>query len=518
MDKLNSDSLEWALKHISRFGDSDFFPETFEFAAIRHRWLDILPLLLKIDFSNYSPRPSRRILVPKPNGNFRVVTQLDPIDALLYAAAVYEIAGPIEAWRIPKERNVACSYRISPTADGGLFESTNAWQSFRQQSRNLAEQDKFNCVLLTDIADFYNQASQHRIENALEQAGIASERAKSIESFLSIISAKQSRGVPVGPTASIVLTEACLGDVDSYLIRKGLSHTRYVDDFRIFCRSRDEAIVVLHDLTKYLYTSHRLVLNDSKTSIVEADEFLATHLMDPGEEEERRKLSIMRERVQAMFDLVGEYEFDDENTAVEDFLDDEDLKAAVRSNLKMLFDECLQNERLALGIARHILRRATSLRSNVLCDSVFSNLQKLAPVFPHVAQYIKSIKRAARPRGSELVDFLENSPLGQLDYCRIWGLEALCSVSGLATPTDLWMLAETAPQFQTRLMALVAKTTKNIDWVRERKEDWAALGPWDRRGLIYASSILPTDERRPWLGVVENTEDILEKAVAMMVR
>lgn len=518
MDNLSNASLEWALKHLERYGDSDFFPKSFEFAAIRHCWNDILPRLLDVDFATYAPRSSRRMLVPKPNGTFRVVTQLDPIDAVLYAAAVHEGATAVEAWRIPKNQNVACSYRIAPTAEGALFEPKKGWPNFRKQSKALAESGNFEYVLLTDIADFYNQASQHRIENALEQAGIARLRAKSIEDFLNAVSAKQSRGVPVGPTASIILTEACLGDVDSFLIRKGLTHTRYVDDFRIFCRSDDEAITVLHDLTKYLYTSHRLILNDSKTAIVEIGDFVAQHLTDPEEEEERRKLRTIHEQIQAMFDVIGEYEFDGENEAVEDFLDNDDLKAAVRTNLQELFVECLLDEKFSQGIARYLLRRATSLRTNVLSNSVFTNLPKLGPVFREVAKYVVSTKSASRARGSVFVDFLVNHPLGRLDYCRMWGIHSLCSVDDMATSSQLWMLAESAPQFQTRMMASVAKVTNNIDWVRERKEDWAALGPWDRRGLIYASSILPADERRPWLGVVEESSDFLEAAVAKFVR
>ena len=518
MDRLQSDSLEWAIKHIERFGDSDFFPVNFEFAAIRHTWNEILSSLVALDFSNYGPRPSRRMLVPKPNGTFRVVTQLDPIDALLYSAVVYEVAGAIEAWRIPKDQHVACSYRIAATADGSLFEPANGWPNFRNQSKALAESGEFQYVLLTDISDFYNQASQHRIENAVEQAGVAPERAKAIEDFLNGLSAKQSRGVPVGPSASVVLTEACLGDVDTFLIRKGLSHTRYVDDFRVFCRDESQAITILHDLTKYLYASHRLVLNDSKTSIIGTREFLSKHLTDPDEEEERRKLRTMREHVQEMFDAIGDYSFNDDFTSVEDFLSDEDLKAAVRNNIKDLFDECLTNPVLPQGIVRHLLKRASSLRSNVLSNSVFSNLPKLAPVFPNVAKYISSTKSASRERGSEFIDFLLQHPLGRLDYCRIWGLHALCSVEGMATPAKLWTVAETTQQHSTRVKAAVARLTRNIDWVREQKEDWSALGPWDRRGLIYGSSVLPNDERRPWLGVVEESSDSLEAAVAKWVR
>ena len=38
MLKLRNDSLEWALKHIENYGDTDIFPVPFEYEAIRYLW------------------------------------------------------------------------------------------------------------------------------------------------------------------------------------------------------------------------------------------------------------------------------------------------------------------------------------------------------------------------------------------------------------------------------------------------------------------------------------------------
>ena len=259
-------------------------------------------------------------------------------------------------------------------------------------------------------------------------------------------------------------------------------------------------------------------MNDGKTRIVAIEDFVNSYLSDPEEEEERRKLHTIREQIQHVFDLIGDYQRDEERDSVEDFLDDEELKMAVRENLRELFDECLTDERFSQGIARHLLRRASGLRTNVLSDSVFGNLERLAPVFREVSKYLTRTKKASRDRGNEFVDFLVQHPFGQLDFCRLWGLHTLCTIDGMATEAQLWMLAETCKRFQTRMMACVARFTNNVDWVREHKEDWASLGPWDRRALIYSSSILPKDERRPWLGVVQDGGDFLDAAVARLVR
>lgn len=81
-DNLRPESLEWALTHIMKFGDTDIFPVPFEFSCIKGAWSWLLPELQKIDLTDYQTRGTRRMLVPKANGGFRVATQLDPLDAI----------------------------------------------------------------------------------------------------------------------------------------------------------------------------------------------------------------------------------------------------------------------------------------------------------------------------------------------------------------------------------------------------------------------------------------------------
>src|SRR5882724_10562694 len=100
MDALSSQSLEWALAHIHRYGDTDIFPASFEFSAIRHSWTWFRQQLLDLDLDTYRPSPPTRLLVPKPTGDFRVASRLDPVASLVYAAMIYEDAESIEQSRV----------------------------------------------------------------------------------------------------------------------------------------------------------------------------------------------------------------------------------------------------------------------------------------------------------------------------------------------------------------------------------------------------------------------------------
>jgi len=274
-DYLSPSSLDWALAHIRKFGDTDIFPVPFEIKPIADRWQEIRKHLEQVNLSTYSVQAAQRILMPKSRVGFRVATQLDPIDSIVYAAIIYEAAPAIEKYRVPKRLKTVFSYRIKPQSDGSLFAIDEyGWQGYHERSSKLAHSGKTNFVLTADIADFYNHIYHHRVNNFLQSAGVPIERTKNIESFLSQLSAKHSRGVPVGPFPSIALAEATLDDVDKFLLSRGITYVRYVDDFRIFTKHKSDAILASHDLTEYLYTAHRLALASAKTGLYAVKTFI----------------------------------------------------------------------------------------------------------------------------------------------------------------------------------------------------------------------------------------------------
>jgi hypothetical protein len=77
-------------------------------------------------------------------------------------------------------------------------------------------------------------------------------------------------------------------------------------------------------------------------------------------------------------------------------------------------------------------------------------------------------------------------------------------------------LAPRAAEDGARPMALVARRNKQVEWVRQQKNTWKNRGPWDRRAIIWSSSVLPKDERRHWLKLVEKDTEPLERAVAQL--
>lgn len=416
MDKLDPASLDWVIAHIQRYGDTDIFPIPFEFAAIAHHWLAVRTYLAGLDLSAYVPGPSRRTLVPKPGGGFRVAVQLDPLDSITYTALIYEMANYIEGARVSRDLRVACSFRVQLDAKGSFVAPLSGWKDFHERSQELVAVGNYSHVLIADISDFYNQVYVHRVENALEAAGVSPQRARNVERFLLALNAKQSRGLPVGPFASILLAEAALTDVDNFLLRKGAPHVRYVDDFRIFCTSRQQAISIQHDLTEYLYTAHRLSLETYKTRVIHVARFSREELRDPEQEERDAKTLRLKALVDELRDITG---YDVEP----DELPEDEKAAAVRESLAELFEAFVAERPLHLGLARHLLRRALALKTAVIQDRVFESMESLAPVLRDVIRYVIGTlsETGAAVRGCELNDFLTESDIGRLPFVRMWG-------------------------------------------------------------------------------------------------
>lgn len=255
MLKLKSSSLDWALKHIEKYGDTNIFPVPFEYEAIRYLWnketkelpngSNFKEYIRSQDVLNWTVRSFKRSLTPKHKYGFRLSTLLDPLDTLIYTALVYEIGEDIEARRVPIEKNVSFSYRFKPNDDGRMFDPKVNYSKFLDYCTSKVDlftgDDSIQYVVVADIADFYPRIYLHPLENALSSCTIKTNHATAIKKILNSWNFSISYGIPVGQSASGLLAELTLNDIDEGLLSEGVDFCRYVDDFRIFCNTKKEA-------------------------------------------------------------------------------------------------------------------------------------------------------------------------------------------------------------------------------------------------------------------------------------
>ncbi len=412
MAKLTPESLQFARNHIVHYWDSDFFPKSFEFEPIWFKWNEVVARLSSVEISELPVALPRIALAPKPNGTYRVVHQLDPLNTLTYTAMVYMIAADIERARAPREQRIACSYRISLEPNtGNLFTAGNGYKDFTDRTRECLANNSF--VLVGDIADFYNQIYLHRLQNGIAAANNSLEDvSRDIEHFLISINDTVSRGVPVGPPVSIILAEALLIDIDNFITSRGFDHTRYVDDLRVFSNSRSDLNKFLQDLTLYLHNAHRLILSSNKTLILDSNQFLLNDLDNP-DEVQRRELHKKMEGIGSPYD----------NFPSQDDSAETDLTAKNRIDIiRTMMDEICERNLLDLGLARHVLRLCKRYRIRAIIPKLLDHLEFFAPVMPDVALYLSSISnpRFIERIAARMEKACTDSSSVKLPFVRMW--------------------------------------------------------------------------------------------------
>ena len=502
MAKIKRESYEWALIHLIKFYDSDFYPTLFEFKAIKHDWDSVLKYLLTIDVDKYAPKTPFISASPKPNGAYRVVHQLDPIDSLIYTALAYENASKIEEVRIPKERYIACSYRLNPDTDGSFFDTDNkGFEHFLLKAEELANKFEDGFVLMTDLVDFYNQIYLHRVSNILEESG--STNNGDFERFLLGLNNNVSKGIPVGPVPSIIVSEAILSDIDNKIIRHTENFTRYVDDINIFFPNKIEAQKLLHDLTIYLHSNHRLVLSSDKTRIITTKDFLANHLKNE-ERIEKQKLHSKINEIE-----IVEYPLPEKQPEFEELDSAEKFKLRAEAYSE-LFVQSTSFKKVDLGLMRHILRQAGRYKVRSIIPLIFVHFDSLLPVIREIVIYFSRVlnDKTAKRYEAEFAMLLDKPCLNDT-FLNIWIFTLFQNLS--FNKTDIRI--DYSKIIRVREQALIARRSNDKTWVKEIKDNIDALGPWDKRAVIHSAIVLSRDECSHWLGLVASKGEIIERAI-----
>ena len=525
MFTLKEKSIKWALEHLKAFYDSDFFPRVFEFKVIAHHWNKIKNYILDINLEKYTPNSPRIYLAPKETDKYRVVHQLEPIDSIIYTALVYDVAKKVEEYRIPTSEEIIFSYRINPSIKGSLFNNNNGWKRFKEKTEELAKKYEDGYVITADITDFYNQIYLHRINNLICEAGDGGldKHGKIIEKFLMGLNRKTSRGIPVGPAPSIVLSELIMSDIDKKILNYTRSFTRYVDDIRIFCNTKKEAIEMLHELTKYIYSSHRLVFSSSKTKILPVTVFLDKYYLNEEKKEKNIKKSISTKKAEEELDKILEEMKAD---SPYDFLNPiiipnrEEVLRKIKENhefeiIKETYREILENlineENINYSFIRHIVRRAAKYRVRNVMDLILNNFSILVPIIRECIVYLKAvINEDVVKRKKEKFLRLWNIDYIDIPFVNHW-LSFLFQGEEFNEIVKEEIFYDMILEKRDKAMHAIQK--KDTRWVRDFRNNVDLLGTWEKRGILYSSSILPYDEMKHWVKSVASAGDEIDEAI-----
>ena len=518
MINLTESDINWALAHIEKYGDTDVFPTSFEYKAIRHNWDNIKQFLLSQDISKWVVRPNRTLLSPKAKYGFRVITQIDPIDSIIYSALIYHISNDIEQIRIPISEEIVFSYRVQSNSDGTLYNPDVGYRNFLSRCRRIIESNNdLTNIVVTDISDFYSNIYLHRLENALRSSNAEVNYISAIMHLLSGWNGSETYGIPVGNAPSRLLAEATLSDVDSSLRANGINFIRYNDDYRIFAQSHSDAYRSLAYLAEILNKNHGLTLQQQKTDILNSELFKEKYLITP-QDREINKLHERFDELVEVLDLDDPYQhidYDDLSSDQKDIIDSLNLQEILRSEIEETEPD--------LSVVRFILRRLTQLCDDSFIDEILDNIDSLYPAFPDIIKYIEAFTYLDKNRryqiGSKLLQLFENSIISELDYHKLWCLYPF-------SETSLWNQSQkfvilynnSNDNISKRKLILALGRSGQRHWFHTHWRDLSNFSPWMKRSVIAAASCMPSDARKHWYRSINPQLDILEQSIAKWVQ
>lgn len=518
MLRLREASLDWALAHALKYGDTDVFPLPFEYQAIQHDWAHVKGELLSTDVLQWKTRPQRVLLAPKGRKGFRVVTQLDPLDFLLFTGLVYEVAADFEARRVPVGDARVFSYRVDPTSEGQLFSSTIGYRQFIDASRSKFKTNAhIHFVAVSDISDFYARIYHHRLEGALQAATTKANHIQAIMNFLSSWNGTETFGIPIGGAPARLLAEMTLTDVDEALLAAGIDFVRFNDDYRIFVRTYEQGYRAVASLAETLYKNHGLTLQPHKTDVLPRKQFEDRFLVTPLD----RELDSLHDK---FGDLVGELGLADSYQEIEyDDLTEEQQAAIDSLNLAELIREELAQDEPELPIVRFALRRLAQLGDSSVADLVLSSLDKLHPALPDICRYVQALRHLDSGEkatlGGRMLALLAGSVVSELPYHRMWILDLFVHTKEWDNEEQFFNLLGSEPDLACRRNLILAMgRARSTHWFQSQWRTLFDQPHWPRRALLAGASCMAVDSRRHWYRSVEARLDLLELAVARWAR
>lgn len=512
--------FEFAIDNIVKYGDTDIFPLPIE-NHIFHDCKDQVVKLLMQMFENFNdfvvkyPPINESLLVSAGYTGFRWATQIDPIWNAYLLGLVLSVSEDIEKVRIPKDKLQVFSYRINlDEQEKTLFDMNYGWREFQQVSIDKAKEN--NYVLICDISHFYSNIYHHRLENSLAKLNIADKRIeKNIKDLLQKFANITSYGLPIGGQSSRILAELLLNRTDKLLKSKSIEYCRFVDDYHIFAKSKEELYEHLLYLSKILIENEGLSVQKSKTRIMSSDEFISASLINMQGEETNGGENGSDEQEgntgrQNLFSISLRYD-PYSATAEEDY---EKLKKEIASlDIVGLLNDELNKSRIHNATMRRLIGAIKYLDDallNATITSLIDNIEILSPVFPNVMILVNNVfenlSEDVQRKVQETIHryIKEKSYIMQIELNLAYSLRVL---SKNYNDENEDLLISMYSQANSRLIKrdiILIMAKWGVDyWLSDLKNRYSGLDIWEKRSFILASYTLG-DEGSHWRDHIKN--------------
>jgi hypothetical protein len=464
--------------------------------------------------SGFQPHSSRLCWLPKANSLLRPGNILHFKDEVVYNLILDRLYDPI--WKqigsFQKEPDAA--YVLSGDLKAGWFLSSfTAWEDFRTKSLEYL-QDGSSFVVVADITGFYENIDTDKLLSDLRQlAGGTRAEIDLLRVCLRKWSARGEKGIPQGYSASDLLAKVYANPIDLALRNDGYRHLRYVDDIRIFCRSRLEAKRAILSLSRFIH-QRGLNLQSAKTRILSAaDAFQDFDGVKPTVEGIQKELMAEIQR-----ELSEEDPYSDEN--IERMLRKyEELPSAV---LERTFEEYFAASNPApfnKTLFHYLLNRLSKAKSRIAANYCLDVLRERPEETSYILKYFSGIGPAKADINS-IADYLV-SLLSIYDYqcyqVLKWFLEEklqnvrvlqYCRKVMRELSRDLWLRSWT--------VAYVGKYGDVADLTSFEAMYATSASDFEKAEYVMALSRMESGRRNAFYSSIKGDGQLVDRAINMI--
>ncbi|AOM09558.1 MULTISPECIES: RNA-directed DNA polymerase [Bacillus cereus group] len=509
--KLDESSIEWAIVHNKAMKDTDLFPLPKEIEIVADNLEDSVKAFKDIDVSSYNWQSARRYLIPKKELSYRMATQLNPLDSIMFAAIMYQFGNNIEDRRVPISSSKVFSYRFSPNKLGYMYTLEDSWKSFWASS--LTKVDSYNFAVYLDISDFYNQIYHHTVENELIASDFPNKIKNALINLLGKITAKTSRGIPIGPHGSHLLAEMTLIPLDNFLSFKCDDFCRYADDIVIFCNDRKDAEKIVYEVAEFIDSNQRLVLSSGKTKIYEKTEFVE---LCQGMIQDNPINDIEQEMVATL----NKYSINQYTLAQVVKLDEEDISSFSKEKIETCLESYLSQTEPNYDRIKWLYRRLSQIRVDTAVEYTINNLTKLTPVVSEIINYFVSVGESETCTldlhvvGDSIFKLYEDKLVKCSPYLQM-SLVSLFSGSKnynhIRKLTEMFSYSSDDIKREILLACFKSEASDNLyGWIYGLKEQSGNFSDWTRRAYYIACSMMLPENKKFYFKNI-NKNDVLEE-------